>query len=678
MVFTGEMEAFSRQDAEDKAKAAGAKVMGSVSGNTAYLVVGSRLDDGRPVEQTGKYRKYEELKAKGKKCPQLLTEQEFLKLLPGAASPAPAPVVAQLPPRQPSTAMATGVQQWVDSHAPRSFGELVGNASAVKKLTEWLRDWDDVVLRGQTKRAAFKPGGGMPENINARAALLSGPPGIGKTTSARLVAQLQGWEVLEYNASDARGAKAVKELASGIAENRTLNFGGKVNNEAVPKLTKRACIIMDEVDGMGAGDRGGNAELIKLVKKTKNPVICICNDSQSQKTRSLAFSCYDIKFQRPSKTTVAQRVAAIAAEEGLPAETNALEALAESCGNDIRQVLNQLQMMAHTAQYQNAGGVRYMDVKGKISKDESIMLTPFDACRNLLTSSLVSKMNFMKRMDQFFVDYSLVGLLIQENYLKAVEKRNEPGIMQRCAYSADLIATSDILSRKINENQDWSLLPDVGVLGAVYPSHITNGFVSFPSFPQFLGKYSTQSRMARLSQELRAHTKLSSTVGKRHLQTSGYTDLLYAKAVRPLLRGNPEAIEASSAMLGAYGLQREHIAEHLTELRTHLGGEDCYKLVDPRLKASMTKELGKGPAKVVLSSKKRKASGAPEALEDDEDEPTGKVPEGADADAGSDDEDKGSNLIKVKKAKAKGKAVAKDEPSPKAKAKAKGKAKAKR
>ena len=38
--------------------------------------------------------------------------------------------------------------EWVDRYAPRSLDELVGNASSVKKLSEWLRDWDNVVFRG--------------------------------------------------------------------------------------------------------------------------------------------------------------------------------------------------------------------------------------------------------------------------------------------------------------------------------------------------------------------------------------------------------------------------------------------------------------------------------------------------------------------------------------------------
>ena len=57
-------------------------------------------------------------------------------------------------------------------------------------------------------------------------------------------------------------------------------------------------IIMDEVDGMSAGDRGGSAELIQLIKKTAAPIICICNDHSSPKMRTLAGHCLDLKFRR--------------------------------------------------------------------------------------------------------------------------------------------------------------------------------------------------------------------------------------------------------------------------------------------------------------------------------------------------------------------------------------------
>lgn len=35
---------------------------------------------------------------------------------------------------------------------------------------------------------------------------------------------------------------------------------------------------MDEVDGVGNGDRGGLAALIQVIKDTKTPIVCICND----------------------------------------------------------------------------------------------------------------------------------------------------------------------------------------------------------------------------------------------------------------------------------------------------------------------------------------------------------------------------------------------------------------
>jgi replication factor C subunit 1 len=41
---------------------------------------------------------------------------------------------------------------------------------------------------------------------------------------------------------------------------------------------QRTLILMDEVDGVGAGDRGGLGALLLILKKTKVPIIMICND----------------------------------------------------------------------------------------------------------------------------------------------------------------------------------------------------------------------------------------------------------------------------------------------------------------------------------------------------------------------------------------------------------------
>jgi len=691
MVFTGEMDQITRHECEEKAKAAGAKVQGNVSGNVQYLVVGSRLDDGRAVEETGKYRKMMELKEKGKKHPEVLTEAQFLEKLPDA--PAARQPVVRLPVESQNAATASSAsstRNWVDRWAPRNFEDLIGNASTVRKLTEWLRDWDDVVFKGKQKKAPFKPGGGMPENINARAALISGPPGIGKTTTCRLVAQLHGgYEVLEYNASDSRGQKIIQEMALGIADNRTLSFQ-KDAAKKVPALTKKAVIIMDEVDGMGAGDRGGMAALNRMIKKTRNPIICICNDSHSPKVRSLAFSCYDLKFTRPARGTIAKRCAQIAANEGLQVEENALEELAESCGSDMRMVLNQLQMMTKSETCMTQG-VNYMDMKAKIrqmNKDQEIMLSTFDACKKLLNSSASEKLSYRDRLEMFFVDHSIMGLMVHENYLNSVSKKPvDLALINKCAQSADLMAVGDMIGGRIRDNQEWSLLPDLGLFSAVYPAYVTNGFVGFPSFPAFLGKYSTQSRMRRLATELQTHLRLSSTASRSSLMTSPYSDLLYEKLIRPLLSSDAvepaEAVKPTVNLLDAYGLRKEHFIEHLTELRVHLGCPDRFKEVDTKVKAAMTREFNTGghAVKVVIPSagKKRKASAEENPDEVGDDVEKDKVKAEPEEEKDSDDDAANSTLIKIGKggkAKAKAKAKSKAETSSKGEVKPKSKAKA--
>ena len=94
------------------------------------------------------------------------------------------------------------------------------------------------------------------ENPGAKAVLLSGPPGIGKTTVATLIASELGYETLELNASDTRSKKAItEELADVVLSQAISSVSGHVHKRLV---------IMDEVDGMGGSDRGGIPELIKV------------------------------------------------------------------------------------------------------------------------------------------------------------------------------------------------------------------------------------------------------------------------------------------------------------------------------------------------------------------------------------------------------------------------------
>ena len=208
------------------------------------------------------------------------------------------------------------------------------------------------------------------------------------------------------NASDARNKKSIQEELTDVVMSRSMNAMGSVKGQ-------RRLIIMDEVDGMGGSDRGGVAELIKVIKNSKTPIICICNDRQSTKIRSLANSCYDLRVKRPTKTQIANRLIGIARAEGLRVEQNAAEMLVEQTGNDIRQVVNAMQMWRA-----QSDSMTFMDVKTngqRIEKDKMLRNSPFDACGMILGGG--QKESFDDRFNSFFIDYSLVPLLVQQNYI---------------------------------------------------------------------------------------------------------------------------------------------------------------------------------------------------------------------------------------------------------------------
>ena len=67
----------------------------------------------------------------------------------------------------------------------------------------------DDVYRSDNLKANFKKPGKNGMNV-FRGVMITGPPGIGKTTSAHLCAKLAGLTPIELNASDARSKKLVE------------------------------------------------------------------------------------------------------------------------------------------------------------------------------------------------------------------------------------------------------------------------------------------------------------------------------------------------------------------------------------------------------------------------------------------------------------------------------------
>ena len=549
LCVTGQLEKATRDEFHDLVRHYGGSVAKSVVKKLNYLVTGDAPGT----------RKLQIARERGVT---ILNESQFFDWYPSLPAQDPAPVptttkkAAASKKKKPTTTMSStssssstssGVKAmdftpptraprdadanhlWTTKYAPHTMDDLVGNSSAINTLYLYLKNWrtafvDNIPVKvkgNNGKMVAFK----------FRAALLSGPPGVGKSSAAAIVARAAGFHPIEFNASDTRNKSSLQAHVRSLTENKTMHsFFGSSKPKAKAE-SKNHLLIMDEIDGMGGGDRGGLVELMSIIASTRVPIICMCNDSSSQKMRQVKSKMLHLSFQRPTPKQLTKRMREIVRIEGMELAPGVLDQLVNST-SDLRQLINLLQMLGVDAEAVSMGAVKSALKTAK----KNVTRTPFAVVEDFLKGEKFRALG-INSLNSYFEDTSIVPLLVQENYLSTrpfMDNGHPLRVLDMMKRSADSIAEGDVLEARARVHSSFKYMPIHAVLSCVIPGFYMHGHIQGRlMFSSYLGKYSTSTKFNRLARQLTHHMSLRISASSSAL-VCDYAPALATSLMAPL------------------------------------------------------------------------------------------------------------------------------------------------
>lgn len=300
------------------------------------------------------------------------------------------------------------------------------------------------------------------EIITKRGFFIYGDPGTGKTTFINDILNELNYDIISYNACDVRN-KSIMDIFT------KQNMSDKNVLSLFYKKKRNIAIIMDEIDGMNNGDKGGITSLIKLVrpKKTKkqklenytaNPIFCIGNYHMDKKIKELLKVSNVYELKKPTNNQMEQVIREVFED----IDEDSFKVALKVINQDLKKLTNFYKLYLSNKNIFNELG-EFIIQK---SYNENVKMTVQHLFNNNI--SLNNHLSIINETDR-----TIIGLLWHENIVDVLNKYN---VDTKDFYLKILnnFCFADYIDRITFQKQIWQFNEMSSLIKTMHNNHLYN------------------------------------------------------------------------------------------------------------------------------------------------------------------------------------------------------------